>query len=1208
MPENRKKETNKNIKFHSLAPTDNAENSDIYLSALDWAIKEPNINNIAATGNYGSGKSSILNTYQKKSKTKERFLNISLATFDQKDYQKDDNIIEKSILQQLFYKEKINKTPFSRFKKINNLNSRLWLKILGMILLILSIIWIINPDIFSNIKNLIADKFSYNFIFFNNWVDSILNFIIKSTFTITSIIAIIYILNILYKFLVSISCRLTIKKHDIELEITSKDEQAKESIFNKYIDEIIYFFEVTKYDVVIFEDLDRLKNYSGLFVKLREVNTLLNNSKIIKKDKITFIYAVKDDVFPDDKERTKFFEFIIPIIPIINSNNSKDKLVEIIKDMPYKEELSNSRFLDNITLYIDDMRLLNSIINEFNIYSQQINVKYDVKKLFSIILYKNLFPEDFSKLQNNDGILYEIFNNKEENLKKILSDLQNKYNLLQAEIEKLYTEHNVKTIEDFKRIVWTYILQKYPNYSSFYINNKKYDSVVSFLQDSNINTTERLKNISVGVYSYNEQNITNIIPNLDEKIGYTKNELQELINKKNEELNMLGNKILKINNKKISEIINEYGIKKYYSLPNNMTILTYLLKNEYIDESYREYINYFYPTTLKIEDKNFVLNVNNQTVTNYNYRLHNIKNIIEYFAEEDFFKQEILNFDLLDYMLKNSSKYDLKLKNLFKQLNNNDYGIDFIKEYIVTKKMSQFFIKYFVKYCSEMLDKLNKHLPNIYKEKLLNRILIYADLNDIERYLVSNQTFIDKVNKCKYFCRIFKNDKIEKARKILDILDIKFVDIDSKEINSELFDTIYKQNCYIINQKNIELILNKKFNEDVKSIQTQNYTIISKYKELHQYINSNINIYIKDVFFKYENNTMEDMKSINELLSNEMIDIGTKRKIIEKEQILNDIELINDINFSDEASDNEVTLWGLYLEENKVTPNFSNIIKYYNRYNLDDKLVSFININSEFLDQDNIILDINSYDAFIESVIKNDKINDISFECIVNAISSNYEFNEFDFYIVNKERSSKILSNSKIDIKVNENNYNNLKNNYSDLLIKFVESNIKAFYIILDNLDYDDILISDIISSSKIERTIKIDILCKCKDEIQFDNIYQKQNIIDFILRGRKYINISYNIFKQLFDNRLDSTKLINLLILQDPILNNEQISECLSNIKKPYSDIPKQGKIPKLEINSLNTKLKEFLEGRQFDYLGKITITKDKKYYKINKKVNYFE
>ena len=100
---------------------------------------------------------------------------------------------------------------------------------------------------------------------------------------------------------------------------------------------------------------------------------------------------------------------------------------------------------------------------------------------------------------------------------------------------------------------------------------------------------------------------------------------------------------------------------------------------------------------------------------------------------------------------------------------------------------------------------------------------------------------------------------------------------------------------------------------------------------------------------------------------------------------------------------------------------------------------------------------------------------------------------------------------------------------------------------------------------------------------------------------------MSYNILKQFFDNTLDITKLINLLMFQSPILNNEQISECLSNIKKPYSDIPKQGKIPKLEINSLNTKLKKFLEERQFDYIGRITRTKDNKYYKINKKSKLF-
>ncbi len=178
--------------------------------------------------------------------------------------------------------------------------------------------------------------------------------------------------------------------------------------------------------------------------------------------------------------------------------------------------------------------------------------------------------------------------------------------------------------------------------------------------------------------------------------------------------------------------------------------------------------------------------------------------------------------------------------------------------------------------------------------------------------------------------------------------------------------------------------------------------------------------------------------------------------------------------------------------------------------------------------------------------------------------------------------------------------------NYSGLFVKLREMNtlLNNSKIIKKNKITFVYAVSDIISSSKIERTVKIDILCECKDEIQFKNISQKQNIIDFILRGRKCININYNIFKQLFDNTLDSIKLIDLLMFQDAILNNEQISECLLKLKEPYSNIPKQEKIPKLEINSQNIKFKEFLENCQFDYLGKITKTKDNRYYKINKKV----
>ena len=48
--------------YKDLAPIDNISNGKEYLKALHWAIKNKRVKNIAITGPYGSGKSSIINS------------------------------------------------------------------------------------------------------------------------------------------------------------------------------------------------------------------------------------------------------------------------------------------------------------------------------------------------------------------------------------------------------------------------------------------------------------------------------------------------------------------------------------------------------------------------------------------------------------------------------------------------------------------------------------------------------------------------------------------------------------------------------------------------------------------------------------------------------------------------------------------------------------------------------------------------------------------------------------------------------------------------------------------------------------------------------------------------------------------------------------------------------------------------------------------
>ena len=53
----------KETPFFSLAPTRKAQNIDAYKKAMDFALSQEDIHNIAITGPYGSGKSSFLRTY-----------------------------------------------------------------------------------------------------------------------------------------------------------------------------------------------------------------------------------------------------------------------------------------------------------------------------------------------------------------------------------------------------------------------------------------------------------------------------------------------------------------------------------------------------------------------------------------------------------------------------------------------------------------------------------------------------------------------------------------------------------------------------------------------------------------------------------------------------------------------------------------------------------------------------------------------------------------------------------------------------------------------------------------------------------------------------------------------------------------------------------------------------------------------------------------
>ena len=322
--------------YRDLTPIDSIENGDEYNEALNWAFQNKKVKNIALTGPYGAGKSSIIETFLRKNdedksalnKIRSSALKISMATFLKGNtatndpngkIQVDADEVEKGILKQLFYKVEPGRIPQSRYRKLHPIKKlKTFLYVLVDMLVILFFMEAMTPTT--------CDKFM-------KVIERVVSPVLPTPFFTKATAVLLFalfawIITCLYRTAIS---KFRVKEIKLPTDTTVQNgAEEADSVFNRNLDEIMYFFEETGYKTVFFEDLDRLDD-PKIFVHLRELNNLLNNDDAIKAKPIVFVYAVRDDIFSKE-DRTKFFDFIIPVIPVINSTNSGEILLQRLQE------------------------------------------------------------------------------------------------------------------------------------------------------------------------------------------------------------------------------------------------------------------------------------------------------------------------------------------------------------------------------------------------------------------------------------------------------------------------------------------------------------------------------------------------------------------------------------------------------------------------------------------------------------------------------------------------------------------------------------------------------------------------------------------------------------------------------------------------------------------------------------------------------------
>ena len=1229
---NRKKkekvEKYKEIPFQHLAPIDTVDDKTTF-DALDYALSQDNIHNVALTGNYGAGKSSILESYIKRNKNcwpiesfyrllskvpllnrlikeKKWFLKISLATFAVED-KEEDNLpkkenrafseavlqkIEKSILQQILYRKSGVKLPNSRFIRIKRTNK---IDAFVTAFVVLALFIVLNYFIQGEIWEYICKPFTLPLV----WSDIALS---------ASVLLALFLF--LYKLLIFVKKLRIAKLCFSNAEIEFKGNESEESLLNKYLDELLYFFEVTGYNVIIFEDLDRFNN-TEIFIKLRELNTLLNNYENIHH-KIVFIYALRDEVFTDSS-RTKFFDFIVPVIPVINSQNSSDMLLN-----QWKENKDSAlgkideSFLQDIGLYIDDMRLLKNSINEFKIYDKKVNgedyksnnntsdenIYRDRNKIFALILYKNLYPKDFALLAQNEGDLYSIIQKRnaiaKEECKQIELEIKNIENKIQ-EIEK-----QIDIDKKELRIIYiSKIFSKKPDNSFIsqnaddFTSDEEFDKIkknssLECLQYTQRNDYYGSWGYEKGLFSYN---FSSIEKEVDSKYSYNKRE--EMIKSKVDgKLNLLRNDLKEKNfdlsecsKKNIKELLEDVSPEKFTGHLEKQdekfnNFIIYLLRHGYIDENYFEYISNFYANSLSVHETQYLLLIKNQQSPNFELILSSVDKVIKRIKDIEWRLPAILNNSMLSYILI-TDDYHLKdfLETLwnYKLLNHDNF---FLSKFSADSNCLSRLYQGLYKFLGHENNWINVIFDNE-EISILYYFFVYVDFEKTEENILSY------LKKDLSFLHLDNIDKGTVSSKI-NFYGLKF-NLLEDTIKYPIYNIILDNSAYTISKQNFDIIVKNAFADASEVPIKDYYTQISKLENqnVKTYVGQNIETFVKDVILSTENSIAENEEAFIELLNNENLKTETKAELIEKNNcIISDITKIKGVVV--QSPDGEIDLMdcqnSLYKNK-KVKPTWFNVfenfkhngnkldpclVEYLNDEKIVDKLIEDKPLANDEIEENNGNHEVAS--AFYENILVAKDLHLSSFAKLMKVCPWTYKV--LPQYNIDPEKIGKIIELEKISLSLE--NYSGIKLNHSSLLPKYIETHFDDFIGKWSELKITIVPdgMKSLLDSDDLSKNQKCQLLST--DFEIWRSISQKES---FIWLGKKIIELDFSEQLQVsimsvIQNLEDERDLIRIISLQSRFLSDAEITDIVNNkINSFKSYIECKGKKKELS-NSLENLL----------------------------------
>ena len=1189
----------RSLTFQKLTPiTLSDDEMRGYNEALDFVFKEDDLLNIAISGPYASGKSSVFKTYEEKrlEKKKLKGIHISLSYFSPnlkskiKNQNPDDELtfndelmLERKIINQIIHQIEPKQIPSTDFKV--KAESKSWINIFWASIISLFFCCFIYID-----KTLL-----------NKWLEEPTQLTLILIGSIFTLITFVFYKIIDLQYRKNLIRRLKIFQNEIDIS-----SECDVSYFDKYLDEIIYILRKSKLDFIVFEDIDRYDD-NLILNKLRELNYIYNQRQKNRKRKptkgktIKFIYLIKDEIF-QSKERTKFFDYILPIVPVMDNSNSLGKMEELFKNENIYSDFSIT-FLDTLSLYLDDIRLIKNICNEYIIYKKKLPHQaswFKKENLLAIIVYKNIFPADYSltRLGLGQGVVHRII---ESLIKQRNSIYQNQMEQLDSEIQskkdiiEMNETNHLESVYELKALYIKFPSKIYSDDYQFNNRTKISDLNIKELISSLIKNNYKINN------HYNEIDCKQYFDDLEQDSRYKKRKKKLEIIKKNkkstleQELKKLEKQKFQLKSpNKISEIIkinqdnnitidslfkahiddqteHEQCKSEYDKLSSScyFPLLRTLIIQGYIDENYNDYTSLYDEQGLPQNDMLFLRNINERILNDWQLELKKPEIVLKRLNPNNsskFNEPAVLNFSLLDHLLATGKTSYLSQ---FINLLTSHREINFIKQYF-----SRFYTllinnntKYQPEYLCLFVKQINIQLWNIWAsiDKLDQRLYLYLSFihnqpNELENMNeeVALKEFIEKQND--FLCideewnRIFQ--LLDNKQRITDAF--KKMRIQFKQIEHstpELLALVEANDYYELNYVNVKHILQNRYNQtnfDSHIIQT--ILTLSDDSPVKVYFQSNLEPLVLSL-------TESDISIIDDnedtvlfILNHDEISISVKIAYIDKISLT--------IKLLEQVTDKGV--WNILLEKQKIEYSAENIVHYFFNYELEDEdeeyikinkeLANFINnsnknISSQQADLEKLISDVDETDLFFKPIILNSDLDPDRYKMLIAWFNGKCCSN-FNYTGISKEKVSILIQLKAIGLG-EEQDLKFIRKYYPDNIQELIIHNFNDY---INKLNKDSSLRNkkEIISllSEEISLDKKFSLLALTDEPISINNQIYPTKLQNYILKNNFNVNdLHYITNSQFYDSTTDEIKetIKHLCIeYQEEILEYRQISYVL--------------------------------------------------------------